>query len=159
MLAETSEKGRVGTMNDRVWLARLLSVGGVLESVAGMALLVDPSGAASILLGSSLDMAGVVVGRLGGGGLVALGIACWLARNTPTAPASLGVSWAFLAYNVVAGVTLAWATVAIGRDALPALAAAVLHGALGAALLAVLLGRGRSTPSPASTAAPPAWRG
>lgn len=114
-----------------------------METVAGVALLVAPSGAASLMLGSSLDMPGVVIGRLGGGGLLSLGIACWLARHTPTAPAGLGVSWAFLTYNLIACVTLAWAWTVLGRDALPSLGAAVVHGALGVALLAALFGRGR----------------
>jgi hypothetical protein len=119
-----------------------------LEAGAGLALLVAPSVAASILLGSSLEMPGVVIARLGGGGLLALGIACWLARHTPTAPASLGVAWGFLTYNLVACVTLAWAGVALGRDALPALGASVLHGVLAAALLAALLGRRRALGEP-----------
>jgi hypothetical protein len=132
-------------MNKAVWLARLLSVGSVLETVAGLGLLVDPSGAALVLLRSSLEMPGVVIGRIGGGGLLSLGIACWFARKTPTAPASLGVSWGFLAYNVVASVTLAWAGVALGHDALPAFGASVLHGVLGAAVLGGLLGRGQAS--------------
>lgn len=115
-----------------------------METVAGLALLVAPSGASLMLLGSSLEMPGVVIGRLGGGGLLSLGIACWLARHTPTAPASLGVAWGFLTYNIVACVTLAWAGVVLGGDALPALGASVLHGVLGAALLAALLSRGQA---------------
>ncbi len=128
-------------MNKALWLARLLSVGGVLETVAGLGLLVDPSGAASALFRSSLEMPGVVIGRIGGGGLLSLGIACWFARKTPMAPASLGVSWGFLAYNIVACVTLAWAGVGLERDAVPAFGASVLHGALGAAVLGALLSR------------------
>ena len=132
-------------MTKPVLLARLLSLGGVLETVAGLGLLVDPAGGASALFGSSMEGPGVAIGRIGGGGLLSLGIACWLARKTPTAPASVGVAWAYLAYNVVTCVTLAWASVALGGGSLPALGASVLHGVLGAAVLGALLGRGQDS--------------
>ena len=60
-------------MNKSVWLARLLSVGGVLETVTGLALIVDPAGGASALFGSSMEGAGVAIGRIGGGGLTSAG--------------------------------------------------------------------------------------
>ena len=82
--------------------------------------------------------------RIAGGGLLSLGIACWWARHTPSSPASRGVAWAFLTYNVVACCTLAWAGPALASGGLPALGAAVLHGVLGAALLAALLARGEA---------------
>ena len=133
-----------GAMDKSLWLARLLSIGGVLEAVAGVGLLVAPSAIASFLLRSSLAGSGVVVARLGGGGLVALGIACWGARKTASEPASLGVSWGLLVYNIVACVTLAWTSAALVSGGLPALGASILHGMLGASLLTALLGRGRS---------------
>jgi hypothetical protein len=68
--------------------------------------------------------------------------ASWCARETPLAPAGLGVSWAFLAYDVVACVTLAWGRPALAGGGLPALGTSALHGVLAAALLGALLGRG-----------------
>jgi apolipoprotein N-acyltransferase len=132
-------------MNNPVWLARLLGLGGILETVAGLGLLVDPAGGALALFGSSMEGPGVAIGRIGGGGLLSLGIACWLARRTPTAPASLGVAWAYLAYNVITCLTLAWASVALGGAPPLALGASVLHGVLGAAVLGALLGRGQAS--------------
>ena len=132
-------------MNKPVWLARLLGIGGVLETVTGLGLLLDPAGGAMAFFGSSMEGAGVAIGRIGGGGLLSLGIACWVARKTPISPASIGVAWAYLAYNVVACVTLAWASVALGGGSLPALGGAVLHGVLGAALLGALLGRSHAS--------------
>lgn len=128
-------------MNKPLWLARLLGIGGVLETVSGLGLLLDPAGGASALFGSSMEGAGLAIGRIGGGGLLALGIACWLARKTPRSPASVGVAWAYLAYNAVTCVTLACAGVALGGGSLPALGGSVLHGVLGAAMLGALLGR------------------
>jgi hypothetical protein len=92
-----------------------------------------------------MEGAGLAIGRIGGGGLLALGIACWLARKTPMSPAGVGVAWAYLAYNAVTCVTLAWASVALGGGSLPALGGSVLHGVLGAAMLVALLGRGQAS--------------
>lgn len=139
--ARTAGPWELLAMNKSVWLARLLSVGGVLETATGLALLADPAGGASVLFGSSMEGAAVAIGRIGGAGLLSLGIACWLARKTPMASASVGVGWAYLVYNAVACVTLVWASVALGGGSLPALGGAALHGVLGAAMLAALLGR------------------
>lgn len=131
-------------VNSPLWLARLLGLGGILETVTGLALIADPAGGASALFGSSMEGPGIAIGRIGGGALLSLGIACWLARKTPTAPASVGVAWGYLAYNVVTCATLAWASVEVAVGSLPTLGGLVLHGLLGVALLAALLGRGRS---------------
>jgi hypothetical protein len=124
-------------MSKTVWLARILGVGGVLETGTGLVLLVDPTVPASLLLRSPLAGPGVVFARLAGGGLLALGIACWHARGTPLTHAGLGVSRAFLVYNLVA-----CALLALVRPPLPggmvALGASVLHGLLAAALLTAL---------------------
>ena len=91
-----------------------------------------------------MEGAGIALGRIGGGALLSLGIACWMARKTPMAPASVGVALGYLAYNVVACATLAWAGAGLAVGSLPTYGAAVLHGLLGAALLAALLGRDRA---------------
>jgi hypothetical protein len=135
-------------MNGPAWLARLLGLGGVLEVATGLALVADPAGGALALFGSPMEGAGVAIGRIGGGALLSLGIACWLARSTPTAPASVGVAWGYLAYNAVTCATLAWATVALGVGSPPLFGALVLHGLLGAALLGALIGRRRTPAGP-----------
>jgi hypothetical protein len=132
-------------MSKLVSVERLLGLGGVLEIVTGLGLLFDPAGGASAIFGSPVEGSGVAIGRIGGAGLLSLGIACWLARKTPMAPASVGVAWAYLAYNVVACVTLAWAGFTLAGNLLPAQGAAVLHGVLGAAMLVALLGRGQAS--------------
>lgn len=125
-------------MNGTIWLTRLLALGGILETGMGLGLLVAPSAVADLLLRSPLSGPGVVVGRIAGGGLLALGIACWRARAAPLSPAGVGVAWGFLAYNLVACVVLTRAGVAPECGGPLPLAAAGLHGALGAALLAAL---------------------
>jgi hypothetical protein len=124
-------------------LGRLLTAGAVLETPVGLGLLVAPSTLAEILLGAPLSGPGLAVARLGGGGLLALGIACWFARGTPSTAASLGVARAFLAYNIVAcGVLFAAYPPLPGGAA--ALGAAILHGALAAMSLIALFGSGRT---------------
>ncbi len=132
-------------MRQTVWLARILGIGALLETGAGLGLLVVPSALASLLFGSPLQGSGLIVARLAGGGLLSLGIACWFARGTPGTPAGLGVSRAFLVYNLVASATLVWARLALGSGGFLVLFAAALHGALGAALLAALSGRSQSS--------------
>jgi hypothetical protein len=75
---------------------------------------------------------------------LALGIASWFARSTPTSRAGLGVAGALLIYNIVACVTLVLPPPGAGSSAL-SLGAAVLHGLLAAGLLGALVvhGRGR----------------
>jgi hypothetical protein len=129
-------------MNGTKWLSRLLGIGAVLEIPVGLGLLAMPSPLVALLLGAPLSGAGLVVARLAGGGLFALGIACWFARSTPTLRASLGVAGALLSYNIIACVTLVLAPPGPASRAL-SLGAAVLHGLLAAGLLAALVVRDR----------------
>jgi hypothetical protein len=60
----------------------LLSLTGALEAATGLALLVAPSTLVTLLLGAPLDTpAAMTVGRVAGVALIALGVACWLARD------------------------------------------------------------------------------
>lgn len=128
-------------MNKTLWLSRILTAGGILETATGLALLAAPAATAFVLLRAPLEGVGPIVARIGGGGLLAVGIACWFARNPPATPAGLGVARGFLAYNMVACVVLALACPPM-PGGIVALAAAVAHGLLAAALLGILLGGG-----------------
>jgi hypothetical protein len=89
----------------------LLSVTGALEAATGLALLVAPSALVELLLGTAPDApAGVTVSRVAGVALLALGVACWLAREDATGRAAKGLVTAMLLYNVavVAILVLAW---------------------------------------------------
>jgi hypothetical protein len=133
-------------MKAAAWLSGLLSIGAVLETLAGLGLLITPSLLVSLLLGAPLPATGLVLARLGGGGLLALGIACGCARATPIARVSLGVVAALLTYNIVACVTLALAQpVSTHRTLL--LGAAALHGLLAVGLLAALVAWNRQKPA------------
>ena len=130
-------------MTASVLLERILTVGGVLEAAVGLGLLLAPSTLAELLLRAPLDGAGPIVARLGGGGLLALGTACWFARRVPSTEASLGVARAFLVYNVVACGVLIKAYPPL-PSGLAALGAAVLHGVLAISLLAAFFSASRA---------------
>jgi hypothetical protein len=104
---------------------------------AGLALLVAPSVAAMLVLGTPLTDAGATFGRLGGGGLLALGISCWSARSSASTPVGRGVARAFLVYNVIASAILAMAMPEL-PGGLVAAGASLLHAVLAVALSAAL---------------------
>ena len=60
---------------------KLLTVTAVLEVATGLALLVVPSLVGRLLLGVELSGVAVVVARVAGIALIALGVACWPGRT------------------------------------------------------------------------------
>jgi hypothetical protein len=80
----------------------------VIEAGAGLALLCLPSAAAKLLLGTPLqEPAACVVARVGGVGLLTLGVACWLARNDTQSSAARALVTAMVIYNLVVALVLA----------------------------------------------------
>jgi hypothetical protein len=72
-----------------------------MELGAGLALLCCPSATAALLLGAPLEApAALTVGRVGGVGLLALGVACWLARDDTQSRAARGLVTAMVLYNL-----------------------------------------------------------
>jgi len=91
----------------------LLIVTAAVEAGAGAAMLAFPSASVAILLGAPLDApAGLVVGRVAAVALLALAVACWLARDGRGSPGATGLLAAMLLYNV--GVVGVFAYAAIG---------------------------------------------
>ena len=110
----------------------LLSITAILEAVAGLSLLVIPTVTASLLLGVPLDTSGgLVTGRLAGAALMALGVACWQARNGERGSPSTGVVEAMLFYNFAATVVLAYAGTRLELRSRLLWPAIVLHLGLG----------------------------
>jgi hypothetical protein len=90
-------------------MATLQTVTAVVEAGAGLALLALPSTTASLLFGTPLEStAAEGLARVGGAAIVALAIACWLARRDVSGLASQGVVVAMLFYNVVVADVLAF---------------------------------------------------
>ena len=110
----------------------LLIITAVIEASAGLALLVMPTFAVSMLLGVPLDTpAGLVAGRIAGAALVALAIACWQARNGERGSSSTGVVEATLFYNFVATILLVYAGTRLDLHSALLWPAIVLHFCLG----------------------------
>lgn len=109
----------------------LLVVMGIVETGAGLALLVAPSFVAELLLGSSLDGAvPLIVARICGAGLLSLGIACLLTRDEAGASAATAVLVAMLVYNTTATALFVYSFVGLGFKGIILWPAIVIHGVL-----------------------------
>src|SRR5271154_3449254 len=85
----------------RASLNTLFTVTAVIELGAGSALMCCPSATATLLLGVPLDGAApLTVARVGGAGLLALGVACLLARGDARSRAARALVAAMLLYNI-----------------------------------------------------------
>ena len=110
----------------------LLSITATVEAVAGFALLLIPSVAASALLGVPLDTPdGLVTARIAGAALIALAVACWRARNGERGSPVTGVVEAMLFYNFVAAIVLVYAGIRLDLRSTMLWPAIVLHLGLG----------------------------
>jgi hypothetical protein len=119
-------------------LRLLLTLSGGLEILAGVPALITPAPVVSLLLGSPLDSIGVVLARLFGAGVFALGLACLKARDDVRSPAGLAVSIGITSYNVLAAVVLLWAAAGLSLGGLLLWGAGILHAALGALFVSAL---------------------
>jgi hypothetical protein len=119
----------------------LLIVTAVSEAGTGFLLMLLPSGAFVLLLAvehASLEM--VVVARLFGAALLAIGLACWLGRSDTSGPAQLGLIAGVLVYDAAAAVLLAYAGLCLSLAGMALWPAVVLHAAM-AGWCVVCLGR------------------
>jgi len=92
----------------------LLAVTGALEAATGLGLLLAPSMIVEFLLGAALGTpAGATLGRVTGIALLAIGVACWLARDDAASRAGKGLVTALLLYNIGVVAVLAMAGVGL----------------------------------------------
>lgn len=115
-------------------MKKLLTITAIIEAATGLGLLAAPAVLAPLLLGGTLDTpAALTVARIAGAALLALGVACWLAREDGR---TLVVSMLF--YNVAAIAVLVYATVGLGLSGIGLWPAVGLHTALAGWCAAVL---------------------
>ena len=111
-------------------MKHLLTVTAVIEAGAGLALLVVPTVVVQLLLGADIFGAAVPLGRVAGAALLALGLACWLARGDAQSRAARGIVTAMLLYNfgavVILGAAGTWSQTA-GIALWPAV---IIHAAM-----------------------------
>ena len=130
----------------------LLIFTAIVEGGAGLALLVIPTVAISMLLGVPLDTpVGLAAGRIAGAALIALAIACWRVRNGERRGTALGVIEAMLFYNFAAAMVLVYAGIRLKLSSAFLWPAILLHLALGAwCLLTLRAARRKSNLAPVS---------
>lgn len=107
-------------------MKRLLIITAAIEAATGIGLLIAPSALAQMLLGAPLDgPIALTVARVGGAGLLTIGIACWLARDHGRA-----LVVAMLFYNVAAVAVLAHAALGLELSGIGLWPAIGLHTVL-----------------------------
>src|SRR6266496_3458108 len=112
-------------------MSRLLKLTAIIEAATGLGLIAVPSVVVRLLLGSPLDTsAAVMLGRVAGAALLALGVACWLARDDTQSRAARGLVVAMLIYNIAATAFLAFAGIGLGLHGVALWPAVVLHAAM-----------------------------
>jgi len=97
----------------------LLAVAATLEAVTGLSLVIAPR-IVRFLLGTDISGAALVIARMGGLGLLSLGVACW-----PRIEGTIPRLRAMLIYNLLATAYLGYlrfSSQSVGKLLLPALA-------------------------------------
>ena len=111
----------------------LLTVTALAEAGTGLVLLVAPAVVVALLFNIERTApVTLLVARLAGAALVAIGIACWFGRNSTSPPASRGLLAAVFVYDVAAAALLAYGALALSLAGIALWPAVVLHGALAA---------------------------
>ena len=110
---------------------RLLKLTAIIEAAAGLALMVVPSVVVRLLLGSELNApTAVMLGRVAGAALLALGVACWLACGDTQSRAARGLVAAMFLYNVATVAVLAFVGIGFGLQGAALWPAVVLHAVM-----------------------------
>ena len=110
----------------------LLTLTAPLEVGTGLLLLLSPRVPLEILLGfrsSGPDI--LVVARVAGAALLAIGVAAWLARSDNRSPSQTGVLAGILVYNFAVAAVLVFAALALRMSGIALWPVVALHVALG----------------------------
>lgn len=107
----------------------LLITSAIFEAPVGLLLLLVPGLVVPVLLGASLSTPeGFVAARLAGAAILSLAIACWQARDSGPAAASIAIAMLF--YNVTATAVIGYAAMRLGMSSVFLWPVMVLHSAL-----------------------------
>ena len=119
----------------------LLTITATIETGTGVALLVMPTAVVRLLLAAPLETdAAITLGRVGGAGLLALGIACRLAHGDARSRAARGLVAAMVLYNFGVAVILGAAGIRSQPVGIALWPAVMLHAAMTVWCIASLLG-------------------
>src|SRR5262249_41382516 len=111
----------------------ILVVSALIEVATGVMLVIDPAIVVNLLFGSDASGGALLIGRVCGIGLLALGIACWPSRQrTGTIAPAFN---AMLTYNVLVALYLIYLGSVVHIQALLLWPAAALHTIIGLVLI------------------------
>jgi hypothetical protein len=111
--------------------AHLFLVTALLEVGTGVSLLVLPSVPLALLLGVSVAAPEtLLVARVAGAALIAIGVACWPARGAKQVTAQLGLLTGILIYDVAAAALLGYSGLVLGMAGIALWPAVGLHTGL-----------------------------
>ena len=111
-------------------MKRFLTLTAIIEAATGLALIAVPAIVVRLLLGAEISGASIPLGRVAGAALLALGVACWLARDDRQSRTARGLVVAMLMYNIVATAVLGFAGIGLGLHGVALWPAVVLHAAM-----------------------------
>ena len=111
-------------------MKKLFLLTALIEVPTGLALLVVPAFVVKLLLGAEISGAAIALGRVAGVALLALGIACWLARGDTQGRAARGLVVAMFLYNLGAVAILGNAGIQSQTVGIVLWPAVILHAAL-----------------------------
>ena len=120
-------------------MKRLLRLTAIIEVPTGLGLMAVPAVVVQLLLGSPLDTsAAAMLGRVAGVALLALGVACWLARDDTQSRPARGLVAAMLLYNVGTVAVLTFAGIGLGLHGIALWPAVILHAVMAVWCIACL---------------------
>jgi hypothetical protein len=123
-------------------MKKLLTTTAVLEAATGLALLAFPSLVTSLILGAPLVAAvALAVARVAGVALLALGVACWLARHDEDTHAARGLVGAMLLHNAGIVAVLVYGAIGLGVSGIALWPTSFVHAAMGAWCIRCLAAR------------------
>ena len=129
--------------------APLFIVTAVLEVGTALLLLFVPAVPLAVLLG--VEQAApetLLIARVAGVALLAIGVACWLARGDERSAAQVGLLIGILIYDVGAAALLAYAGIGLGMTGLALWPAVAIHAALAVwSLLSLRTGQSSRKPA------------
>jgi hypothetical protein len=112
-------------------MKNLLIVTAVIEAAAGLVLVALPSLLITLLSGSSVTTpVELTLARVAGVALLALGVACWLARHDGQGRAARGLVDAMVLYNAGVATVLVNAGLGLGLSSIGLWAVVLLHAAM-----------------------------
>jgi hypothetical protein len=120
----------------------LFIVTAVIEVGTGLGLVALPSLLSTLVLDSSLDTpVALTVARIAGVALLALGVACWLARHDGQSRAAKGLVGAMVLHNAAIATVLAYAGVGLGLSGIGLWPTVLVHAAMTVWCVMCVLGR------------------